>query len=89
MTWDARVLELGKPDLMDTPTLIEWIERQLETPEETEARHAAMVGVTLVHRIRGWDEPLETTVIHAEEIVSSRISPDAITSRQPLPPPLG
>lgn len=27
--WDENQLSLGKPELMDTPTLIEWIDRQL------------------------------------------------------------
>lgn len=37
--WDEDALSLGRPRAMDTPTLIEWIQRQLETEEETEARH--------------------------------------------------
>lgn len=40
--WDDNQLSLGKPDCMDTPTLIEWIERQLETPAETKYRHTVM-----------------------------------------------
>lgn len=32
--WNEDALSLGRPKAMDTPTLIEWIERQLETPEE-------------------------------------------------------
>lgn len=37
--WDDRQLSLGNPRCMDTPTLIEWIQRQLESPEETTERH--------------------------------------------------
>jgi len=37
--WNEQDLELGHPSVMDTPTLIEWIQRQLETPEETKDRH--------------------------------------------------
>lgn len=37
--WSEQQLALGKPICMSTETLIEWIQRQLETPEETEARH--------------------------------------------------
>jgi hypothetical protein len=40
--WDERILELGNPELMDPPTLIEWIQRQLESEEDTKARHAEM-----------------------------------------------
>lgn len=40
--WDERVLELNNPKIMDTPTFIEWIQRQLESPEETKARHAEL-----------------------------------------------
>ena len=40
--WDERLVELGKPALMDIPSLIEWLRRQLETPEETAARHEEM-----------------------------------------------
>jgi hypothetical protein len=40
--WDERVLLLGKPKLMDTPTLIEWIQRQLETPAQTLIRFLVM-----------------------------------------------
>lgn len=36
--WNGADLERGKPELMDNPTFIEWITRQLESPEETEAR---------------------------------------------------
>lgn len=36
--YDAHALELGVPAAMDTPTFIEWTERQIETPEETAAR---------------------------------------------------
>lgn len=43
--WDERVLELGKPAIMDTPTLIEWIQRQLETPEETQNRRDEMAAL--------------------------------------------
>lgn len=32
--WNENALSLGRPDCMDTPTLIEWIQRQLETVEE-------------------------------------------------------
>ncbi len=39
MTWDEDQLSLGRPAAMDTDTLIEWIYRQLETEEETQARH--------------------------------------------------
>lgn len=35
---DQTALERGKPELMSTETLIEWIQRQLETKAETEAR---------------------------------------------------
>ena len=37
--WDERALELGNPATMDAPTLVEWIQRQLETSEETAERH--------------------------------------------------
>lgn len=37
--WDEDALSLGRPSCMDTPTLIEWIEQQLESKEETEVRH--------------------------------------------------
>lgn len=40
--WDDNQLSLGKPACMSTPTLIEWIQRELETPEETTRRHEAM-----------------------------------------------
>lgn len=36
--WNENDLQRGKPALMDTPTLIEWIQRQLETLEETQER---------------------------------------------------
>lgn len=36
--WDENALSLGVPRVMDTPTLIEWIQRQLETLDETEKR---------------------------------------------------
>lgn len=39
--WDANALSLGAPHAMDTATFIEWLERQLETPEETENRQKA------------------------------------------------
>jgi len=44
--WNENDLQRGKPALMDTPTLIEWIQRQLETVEETEAR---------IHELRAQD----------------------------------
>lgn len=40
--WSENALSLGKPELMDVPTLIEWIQRQLETKEETKARFDEM-----------------------------------------------
>lgn len=40
--WNENQLSLGKPRCMDTPTLIEWIQRQLETSEETHARHVEL-----------------------------------------------
>lgn len=40
--WDNDQLSLGKPHCMDTLTLIEWIERQLETEQETRNRHEFM-----------------------------------------------
>ncbi len=40
--WDDNQLSLGKPALMSTPTLIEWIKRQLETPAQTQTRHEEM-----------------------------------------------
>lgn len=40
--WNENALSLGRPDYMDTPTLIEWIQRQLETVEETSARLNAL-----------------------------------------------
>lgn len=49
--WDDNQISLGKPECMSTPTLIEWIQRQLETPEETRARHDLM---KIRHRI--WHE---------------------------------
>ncbi len=39
--WDRNLLDLGAPYVMDTATFIEWLERQLETPEETEKRQQA------------------------------------------------
>lgn len=42
MNWNENQLSLGKPRCMDTPTLIEWIQRQLETEEETHARHVEL-----------------------------------------------
>lgn len=40
--WDERALELDNPACMDVPTLVEWIQRHLETPAETAARHEDM-----------------------------------------------
>lgn len=40
--WDENQLTFKDPRCMDTPSLIEYIERELETPEETQARHAWM-----------------------------------------------
>jgi hypothetical protein len=40
--WNEDQLSLGKPQAMDTPTLIEWIQRQLETPVQTLARFLQM-----------------------------------------------
>lgn len=37
--WNTQQLELGVPTLMDTVTLIEWIQQQLETERNTYARH--------------------------------------------------
>lgn len=42
MNWNENQLSLGKPRCMDTPTLIEWIQRQLETEAETHARHVEL-----------------------------------------------
>lgn len=33
--WNPDDLKRGKPELMDNPTYIEWMNRQLETEEET------------------------------------------------------
>lgn len=40
--WDENSLSLGLPACMDTPTLIEWIQRQLETKEKTAERHGIL-----------------------------------------------
>lgn len=40
--WNNQQLELGRPAVMDTPTLIEWIQRQIETPQETLQRRQEM-----------------------------------------------
>lgn len=41
-SWSERAIELGNPKVMDNATLIEWIERQLETEAETIRRHALL-----------------------------------------------
>ena len=41
-SWSERAIELGNPRVMDNATLIEWIERQLETEAETIRRHSLL-----------------------------------------------
>jgi hypothetical protein len=38
-SWDEHLLKSGNPRLMPTLTLIEWIERQLESEDQTRIRH--------------------------------------------------
>lgn len=62
MNWNENQLSLGKPRCMDTPTLIEWIQRQLETEEETHERHLELglndeVTEVFVH---GQSDPIVT-----------------------------
>jgi hypothetical protein len=38
-SWSEQELELGNPRVMSNGSLIEWIERQLETPAQTTRRH--------------------------------------------------
>lgn len=66
--WSDTGLSLGKPACMDTDTLIEWIQRQLETEAETRERHDEYLQA---HRL--WHEL--NPGIWACCITASRVSP--------------